>query len=421
MKKLTGGFIINDNNEKEYVDILINDGKIQKIAHNIKDECEEIKVDDKLITPGFIDVHTHVRVPGGEYKEDINTINKAALNGGYTQICAMPNTNPIIDNEQLIKEMLKQYEKADIKIYQYGALSEKLFYEKPLDYDKLLNAGALCFSNDGKGVQKPKAIYDMMRKIKSLNSIYVSHSEIDDLVMDGVMHEGITNKKLGLKGILSSVESISVAQELSLASEIGCQYHICHMSTKESVDYLKLHKSYNSKVSGEVTPHHLTLNEENIKEDDPNYKMNPPLRSKEDQNRLIKALNEGTIEIIATDHAPHSAEDKGNSFKNSAFGIVGLETAFSVLYTDLVLTNKVKLKTIIDALTKNPANIFNIPGGKLAQGMDADITIIDLEQKNKINTDDFKSKSKNTPYNGKDVQSKIIKTLIKGEIKYEKS
>ncbi len=262
----------------------------------------------------------------------------------------------------------------------------------------------------------------MMQEIKKVNSIYVSHSECDNLLFGGVMHEGKQNKKLGLPGILSSVEAVAVAKEIIIANELLCNYHVCHISSKMSVDLVRLFKKYNNDLfSAEVSIHHLILNEEDIKKDDPNFKMNPPLRAKEDQLALIEGLNDGTIEIIATDHAPHSLEDKGSSFINSAFGIVSLETAFDLLYSNLVLTNKVPLKTIVDAMTINPAKRFNIDGGKIEVGALANLTFIDLNYNGIIDVNDSESLGKNSPFDGYRINSRINKTMIKGEFKYERN
>lgn len=407
--------IIEDSGSLKVVDIQIEKTKITKIGTNlVGDEIIDLK--QKLVTPAFIDVHVHTRNPGQSYKETIESLTAAALNGGYGTICAMPNTNPIIDDGPKLQAILAELHQQPITYYQYGALSKNLVGEQPADYEQLKAAGAFALSNDGRGVQSTSSIYQMMKKCIETDLTYVSHSEVDDLLFDGVIHQGPKAQELGLPGILSSVEAIAVGKEIMLATELGCKYHICHMSSQMSVDLLRLHKQYGSKVSGEVSPHHLILCDEDIPSDDPNYKMNPPLRGRSDRDSLIAGLNDGTIEVIATDHAPHSHEDKGDSFIGSAFGIVGLETAFDLMYTNLVLTGKVSLKTLVDCMTINPARIFGLDGGQIKFGAPADLTVIDLNCQRTIDSNQFKSLGKNTPFNGYQVNSKIEKVLIKGEL-----
>ncbi len=407
--------ILDENGNKVNTDIKIVDQKITEIGHNLVGE-NSIDVKGKLVVPSFIDVHVHTRNPGQSYKETIESISNAAIKGGYSTLFAMPNTTPVIDDDTKLKSILSSLNTSNVKYYQYGALSKNLVDESPTNYKTLKAAGAIALTNDGRGVQQTNSIYKMMVECKKNDMIYVSHSEVDDILHNGVMHLGETSKKLNLPGILSSVEAIAVAKEIMLATELNCKYHICHLSSEMSVDLLRLHKKYGSSVSGEVTPHHLILSDEDIKCDDPNYKMNPPLRSAKDKQALIDGLNDGTIEIIATDHAPHSVEDKGSSFIGSAFGIVGLETAFNLMYQKLVLTGQVSLKKLIDCMTINPARIFGIEGGKLEVGEVANLTIIDLDCTHEIDIEQFETLGKNTPFNGYKVSSKIDLVILKGEI-----
>ncbi len=407
--------ILDKQGNKEKVDIEIQGEEIVKIAHNIEGD-NIININNKLVVPSFIDVHVHTRNPGQSYKETIKSITEAAINGGYSTLFAMPNTSPVIDDAEKLTNILNELNTSNVKYYQYGALSKNLVAEQPSDFASLKKAGAIALTNDGRGVQSTNSIYTMMNKCIETDMIYVSHSEVDDILYDGVMHQGEKSKQLGLPGILASVESIAVAKEIMLATELGCKYHICHMSSQMSVDSLRQHKAYGSAVSGEVSPHHLLLCDEDILGDDPNFKMNPPLRSVQDRRALIDALNDGTIEVIATDHAPHSSDDKGNTFIGAAFGIVGLETSFNLLYTYLVKPGIVSLKTIIDCMTINPAKIFGIEGGKIEVGSIANLTVIDLNSPHKIDVNEFKSLGKNTPFNEYSVDSKIDKVILKGEI-----
>ncbi len=419
MKVIKNAYILNQNGDLEQMDVLIENEKITAIGTGLTAPTE-IDANNSLLVPSFIDVHIHTRNPGQSYKESVDSICQAALAGGYSTLFAMPNTTPVIDDAQKLTEAINLHKQnTGIEFYHYAALSKNLVAPTPGDYKALKAAGAIALTNDGRGVQQEKSIHTMMQKCIDEDMIYVSHSEVDDLLFGGVMHAGSKSKELNLPGILSGVEAIAVAKEIMLATELACKYHICHISSKMSVDLLRLHKQYGSSVSGEVTPHHLILTDSDIDCDDPNYKMNPPLRSKSDRESLIAALNDGTIDIIATDHAPHSSEDKGDSFIGSAFGIVGLETAFDLLYTYLVKPGKVELKTIIDCMTINPAKRFGIEGGEIAVGANANITFIDLECEHTINREQFKSLGKNTPFDNCKVSSKIIKTMIKGEIVYE--
>ncbi len=372
-----------------------------------------------LVAPAFIDAHTHTRNPGQSHKETVASLHKAAVAGGYGHVFAMPNTSPIIDDEKSLIESINLNNQGPIKVWQYAALSKDLVNETPLDYANLKSHGAIAFSNDGRGVQKEDVIKKMMLKLRDIDSMYVSHSEIDCLLDGGVMHDGVQAKVLGLPGISSSVEAIAVAKEIILAHELGCKYHVCHISSAMSVDLVRLYKSYGASVSCEVSPHHLVLCDEDIKVDNPNYKMNPPLRSRDDRAALIKGLNDKTIEIIATDHAPHATEEKGSSFIGSAFGITGLETAFDLIYQNLVLTEMVSLKTVIDAMTINPARRFNLDAGEIKVGARADLVFIDLNHQGKIDVAKHSSLAKNTPFDGYQVSSKIAKTMIGGEVVYE--
>lgn len=417
MKVIKNGYILDKDGNQVKTDILIDGKVIKEIGIDLVAE-EVIDAGGKLLVPSFIDVHVHTRNPGQSYKETVNSISAAARAGGYSTLLAMPNTSPVVDDAEKLSttlELLNDNE-SNIKYYQYGALSKNLVAESPSDFKVLKEAGAIALTNDGRGVQREASIYEMMNGCIENDMLYVSHSEIDEILYNGVMHEGTKSKELGLPGILGSVESIAVAKEIMLATELGCKYHICHMSSKMSVDTLRIHKSYGSSVSGEVSPHHLILCDADIPSDDPNFKMNPPLRSSTDRKSLIAGLNDGTIEIIATDHAPHSKEDKGNSFVGSAFGIVGLETSFDLLYTKLVKTGKVDLKTIIDGMTINPAKRFGVEGGTLEVGKLANITMIDLDSKHTIDVNEFKSLGTNTPFGGYEVDSRIVATMIEGEL-----
>lgn len=417
---LKGGKILDGENNFIYQDIRIENDLIVEIADEITGS-EIFDVKDLLITPGFIDVHVHTRNPGQEYKESVETISNSALAGGYSTILAMPNTSPVIDTPQKVEDAYKLYENSSVQIFQYGALSKNLVECQPADFQQMYRKGAIAFSNDGRGVQNEELILELMKELLTIDGIYVSHSEVDSLVGSGVMHAGRKNKKLKLPGISSSVEAVAVAKEVVIATELNARLHLCHLSSKYSVELLRLFKKYNSKLSGEVTPHHLLLSEDDILEDDSNFKMNPPLRSEQDRQELIKGLNDGTIEVIATDHAPHTADDKGSSFIGGAFGIVGLETSFDLLYTNLVLTNLVSLQRLIDCMTVNPARIFKLDTPQIKVGEIANLTVVNLCAPHQINVDSFAGRCKNSPFDQQNVNSSIKMTIIKGEIRYAKN
>lgn len=412
-------------NERVKMDLLIENKKIIQMAEKIEPKAEYKIIDatNLLIAPGFIDVHVHMREPGQTDKEDIESCTAAAARGGYTQICSMPNTTPVIDNEEIILQMqAKIAQKAAVKVHQYAALSTDLTSTTLTDYHRFKQLGIVALTNDGKGVQNTRVCHEMMSAAKAADLMYVSHSEDENILYNGVMHEGTTNKKLGLPGIMGAVEANAVAHELILAHETGCKYHICHMSSFMSVDLLKLAQSWGVDASGEISPHHLLLNEDDIISDDVNFKMNPPLRSKRDYDRLRKAYIDHEINIIATDHAPHTVTDKGESMENSAFGIVGLETAFALLYTEFIKENQlIDLEYLINTMSLYPAQRFNLSGGKLAIGEWADITLIDIDNEYEIDSAKFKSKASNTPFNNKRVFGKIMMTICDGEIKYDES
>ncbi|MFU0790879.1 dihydroorotase [Virgibacillus proomii] len=401
-------------------DILIEDGKFKRMDGEINEAADEIiHGSGKLAVPGFIDVHVHLREPGGEHKETIKTGTKAAARGGYTTVCTMPNTNPVPDNVakiQALQEKIKQ--DADIRVLPYASITKQLCGDQLTDISALANQGVFAFTDDGVGIQSAHMMFEAMKLAKANHKAIVAHCEDNSLVYGGVIHDGEVSKRLKLPGIPSVSESVQIARDVLLAEATGCHYHVCHVSTKESVRVIRNAKKAGIHVTAEVTPHHLLLNEEAIATDDTNYKMNPPLRAKEDQVALLDGLLDGTIDFIATDHAPHAVEEKQQGMLQSPFGIVGLEHAFSLLYTKLVLTKKVSLRQLINWLTIKPASVFNLPYGRLKEGCSADLTVIDLEKTKKIDKHDLYSKGKNTPFDGWKVQGIPVLTIAAGKIAY---
>lgn len=364
-----------------------------------------------------------MREPGYEYKETIKTGTKAAARGGFTTICAMPNVEPQPDTVENLKRILAIIARdAVVKVKQYVPITKGLTSEELTDQDALLQAGAFAFTNDGVGVQTAGTMYKAMQEAALLGTSIVAHTEDDSLLFGGgVMHEGKRNKELGLQGMLQLTESTQIARDVLLSEETGAHYHVCHVSSKESVRVIRDAKKAGINVTAEVSPHHLLLCEEDIPGDTSQYKMNPPLRGREDQEALLEGLLDGTIDMIATDHAPHSDDEKNGSMKDSPFGIVGSETAFSLLYTYLVKTGKITLKKLVDCLTVTPSQVFQFEEGRLEIGAPADLACFDLDNETVIRKEDFQSKASNTPFLGWKVKGSTVFTVVDGSVIYQKS
>ncbi len=391
--KLIGGFILQGNGELIQQDVYFIDGKIQFETN--EQVTEVIDVSGKLISAGLVDVHVHLREPGGEHKETIATGTQAAAAGGFTTICPMPNTRPVPDTKDQVEWLQKRIdETAVVRVLPYAAITTRQLGKDLTDFSALKEAGAFAFTDDGVGVQSADMMLQAMKKASELNMAIVAHCEENTLIHGGSVHEGEFAKANGLKGIPSVCESVHIARDVLLAEAAGVHYHVCHISTKESVRVVRDAKKAGIHVTAEVTPHHLLLCDEDIEGVDPNYKMNPPLRSKADREALWEGLLDGTIDFIATDHAPHSADEKAAGMEKAPFGIVGLETAFPLLYTHFVKTGKITLKQLVDWLTVKPAETFDLPYGTLKQGAIADVTIIDLENEKEIRADQLLSKGK---------------------------
>ncbi|WP_026675937.1 dihydroorotase [Fictibacillus gelatini] len=419
---LKNGKILNDQGNLETKDILVDGTKIAKIAGEIDGTGHDvINVSGKLVIPGMIDLHVHLREPGGEHKETIETGTKAAAHGGFTTIAAMPNTRPVPDTKEQLEWLNKRIkETAHVRVLPYASITTRQLGRELTNFAQLKEAGAFAFTDDGVGVQSAGMMLDAMKEAAEHQMVIVAHCEENTLINKGSVHEGKFSKKHGINGIPSVCEAVQIARDVLLAEAADSRYHVCHVSTKESVRVIKDAKEAGIKVTAEVTPHHLLLCEDDIPELDPNFKMNPPLRAKEDRDALIEALKTGVIDFIATDHAPHTAEEKDQGMELAPFGIVGLETAFPLLYTNLVLKNVISLKELVDHLTINPAKAFNLPFGSLEEGKTADIAVIDLEHEEAINPERFASKGKNTPFAGWNCKGWPVMTIVEGNIKFER-
>ncbi len=408
-------------NELEIVDVLIEGNKIAKIGKIEQNFAAVFNANGALVTSGLIDVHVHLREPGFEAKETVASGTKAAARGGYTTVCAMPNTNPTPDTVEKLKSILEIIKKdALVHVYPYAPITIGLKTKDLVDFEKLMKHGAFAFTNDGVGVQDSGVMYAAMQRVKKIEGILVAHAEDENLKFDGVMHEGMQSKKLNLPGIPSICESSQVARDLLLAEATGVHYHVCHVSAKETVRIIHDAKKAGIHVTCEVTPHNLLLCDTDMHTLDPNFKMNPPLRSTEDRNALIEGLIDGTIDIIVTDHAPHTLEEKGRGMLEAPFGIIGLETAFPVLYTKLVKTGIITLQNLLSKMSAKPAEIFKIDGGKIEINAIADLTLIDLEKQSTISCEDFISKSSNSPFIGWEVYGETVLTIVGGNIVWER-
>jgi dihydroorotase len=419
---IKNGQLLTKEGELKKAEVYIEDGKIQEIADVITNSADEtIDATGKLIAPGFVDLHVHLREPGGEKKETIATGTMAAARGGFTTVAAMPNTRPVPDSkEQLDKLQAKIKETASVRVLPYASITVRELGQELTDFASLKEAGAFAFTDDGVGVQEAGMMLAAMKKAAALDMAIVAHCEDNTLINKGSLHEGKKSAELGMNGIPSVCEAVHIARDILLAEAADCHYHVCHISTKESVRAVRDAKRHGINVTAEVTPHHLLLNEEDIPGNDANFKMNPPLRSKEDHQALIEGLLDGTIDFIATDHAPHTSEEKAEGIELAPFGIVGLETAFPLLYTEMVQKGIMTLKQLIDFLTVKPAEAFNLPYGKLEAGVVADLVLLDLDQKEQIDSTQFLSKGKNTPFDGWSCIGWPVMTIAAGKIVWSK-
>ncbi len=385
-------------------------------SHDVIISAESFAVDALFpsnrycIFPGFCDVHVHFREPGFSYKETILTGSKAAAAGGYTAVCTMPNLNPVPDSiEHLQLQLGKINQDSVIHAYPYGAITVGQMGETLSDMNHMA-ADVVAFSDDGRGVQDETMMRQAMLCAKSLGKIIVAHCEVNDLLHGGYIHDGDYAKEHGHKGICSESEYLQIQRDIRLAEETGCAYHVCHISTKESVELIRQAKSRGVDISCETAPHYLLLDDSMLCEDG-SYKMNPPIRSKNDRDALLAGILDGTIDMLATDHAPHCQEEKSKGLSGSSFGIVGLETAFALLYTNLVETEIITLNRLIELFSTNPRKRFMIPEF-------GDFTVWDMSQAYSIEPQSFLSKGKSTPFAGWEVKGKCVMTVCNGKIVY---
>lgn len=418
---ITNVKMLNGNDELLNTEVYIEEGKVAAIGQNLNvNATRTLDGCGRLLSPGFVDVHVHLREPGGEHKETIETGTLAAAKGGFTTICAMPNTRPVPDTKENLQHVNDLIEKnAKVRVLPYASITIREAGKELTNMPVLKDGGAFAFTDDGVGIQEAGMMYEAMRNAAAIDMPVVAHCEDNSLLYGGAMHEGKRNKQLNIPGILSAAESVHIARDVLLAEAAGAHYHVCHVSTKESVRVIRDAKRAGIRVTAEVTPHHLVLTENDIPGDDADFKMNPPLRGEEDLQALIEGLEDGTIDCIATDHAPHTAEEKEVGFERAPFGITGFETAFPLLYTKFVKEGKWTLQQLIDWLTAKPADVFDLPYGRIEIGSHADLTLIDLEKERSIDRETFVSKGKNTPFDGWKVYGWPTTTIFNGEVVWE--
>lgn len=422
MKLLVKNALVYSGGKIQKSDVFIENSRIHSLGISISSNGADRVFDFKnkcLLIPGFVDVHVHLREPGFSYKETIKSGTAAAARAGYNAVCPMPNLNPVPDSVGNLQTELDIIKKdAVIDVLPFASITKgRKSGGECVDFAALKDY-VVGFSDDGCGVQSDDVMKQAMQKCAEINAVISAHCEVNELLRGGYIHDGVYCRTHGHKGICSESEWAQIERDCRLAEETGCRYHVCHISTKESVDIIRRAKARGVKVTCETAPHYLTLCDEDLQEDG-RFKMNPPLRSREDMQALIEGVKDGTVDVIATDHAPHSAEEKSKGLAGSAMGVVGLETAFPVLYTKLVKPGVISLEKLIDMMAVKPRKIFTIEGGEIAPGMPANLCAIDLEKEWVVDPDKFVTMGRATPFEGDRLCGENILTVLRGEIVYE--
>lgn len=418
---IKNGHVINPATQlNEVTDIVISDGKVERIEKNIKGEFETvIDASGKLVSPGFVDLHVHLREPGFEKKESIESGTLAAAAGGVTTVVCMPNTKPAIHSKEVVELIQAQNKKAAYsKVEIAGAITVDIMGKNIAPIKELMDAGVVSISDDGRTTPSLDIMKEAMLNIKSNDLVLMAHTEDDKLARFGCMNEGKRSKELGLVGIPNAAESNIVKRDIELCDETDSRLHICHISTKESMEHIIESKKKGSNVTVEICPHHFILTDDIVEKDDAYSKVNPPIRSKVDRDFMLECIKNGHIDCIVTDHAPHEDATKRVAYEKAAFGISGIETSFALSYTYLVKKNVITLDKLIDLMSTAPAKIIRKDVGDISVGKCADMTIIDLEKQYTIDSNNFHSKGKNTPFNGFEVNGVIEYTLVDGKIVY---
>jgi len=415
--------VVNHDGIKMGSDILIENGKIAAIGEHLTIEAgRKINAENLWVFPGLVDAHCHLRDPGYEYKEDIISGSKSAARGGFTSVACMPNTNPVVDNSAVVSYITeKAKSEAVVNVYPIGAITKGLKGEELSEMGSMKEAGIVAVSDDGRPVMNSSVMKKAMVYAQQFNLPVISHCEDLDLAEEGSMNEGAMSTKLGLRGIPSIAESVMVSRDILLAEYNNVPIHIAHVSNRYSVELIRQAKKRGVKVTCETCPHYFTLTDKACENYNTNAKMNPPLQTEDDVLAIKEGLRDGTIDIIATDHAPHHFDEKNVEFDCAPNGIVGFETAFPLAYTYLVEPGILSLPQLAEKLSTKPARILNLDKGIIACGKDADLTMVDLDTEFTINVSEFASKSKNSPFDGWKVKGKIIMTIVNGKIVFEAS
>jgi dihydroorotase len=420
---IRGGRVLDPANSVDAVqDLLIQDGKVARLGPKlaVPQATTVIDASGKVVCPGFIDMHVHLREPGHEYKETVASGTRAAAAGGFTAVCCMANTSPVNDNRSITDYILaKARSEGIVRVYPIGAVTRGLEGKELAELAELAEAGCVGFSDDGKCVMNAELYRRAMEYTLPFAAPVISHAEDHALSRSGAMHEGVVSTELGLRGIPAAAEDVMVARDIVLAELTGAHVHIAHLSTAGAARLVRDAKARGVRVTAEVTPHHLLLTDEAVRSWDANTKMAPPLRTKRDTEALVEALADGTLDCIATDHAPHAVADKEGEFDRAANGIVGLETAFTVLHDRLVRPGVLPLATLVARLSRDPARLLNLAGGSLTVGAAADVTLVDPATPVTIDPARFASKSRNTPFGGWTATGAPWKTIVGGKIVWE--
>lgn len=421
---IRNGRVIDPASGKDGIyDVLIEDGMIAGVDASIpKGDNDIIDAAGCLVMPGLVDLHVHFREPGFEYKETIKTGSMAAAHGGVTTVFPMPNTKPVIDSVDMYDKVQTIIDRdAVVNVHQIASVTLRQQGETPVDVAALKKAGCIAISEDGKSVMNSQVYREAMKAAAAEDVLVMAHCEDKNLVNGGALNEGVASRRYHVNGITNAVEDVIVARDILLSKETGCRLHLCHCSTADSVKLIKAAKDEGLKVTGEVCPHHFMLCDEDIIEDNADYKMNPPLRSRADMEAVREGLRNGTMDVISTDHAPHSAEEKAKPIGAAPFGITGIETSLCLTYTGLVLTGILTPMQMVEKMSYNPAKIAGIDRGTLLPGRPADIIIVNVDDEIVIDRNNFVSKGHNTPFDGYKVKGIVEYTIVGGKIVYKRS
>lgn len=416
---IKNGRVLDPGNRLDKVcDILVEDGKIAKVGVELSAAgAEIIDATGKVVTPGFIDMHVHLREPGQEAKEDFVSGSRAAAAGGYTTIATMPNTKPVVDSAALVRSLQKRAaEESLVHIEIIGALTKGQRGEELAELGDMTEAGAVAFSDDGHYVQRAKVLLNGLDYLRAFDKVIINHDEDASLIEEGCMNEGHRSAMLGVKGRPTVAEDIAVDRDILLAEYADARVHVAHISSARAVDMVRQAKKRGVKVTAEVTPHHLTLTDDCVDLTDSATKVNPPLRRQADVDAMVEGLKDGTIDAIVTDHSPHAEEEKDTEYCLAASGFPGLETALGVLLTELYHKGKLELNTLISKMTAEPAKLFALPGGTLSVGCPADIVVLDLEQEWTVEAEKFYTRGTHSPFAGRHLKGRAVMTMVSGQV-----